>query len=240
MNRDRTYTRTEMGRKSTSQQLTESILGQHLALSVAAHLARTQLVSDPLSVYDAQHICEMVDVVANALAKVAPLYVQEPKIGTARELTAAELDGAAVRRGAGVIVLKDGRTLSSVSIRRADLRQAIAILKAVGIPELRIPAPKPQPAPPPGPDVMTHLQELESLLRPPLIAPHVQKASSIAVGIARHARYGRIANLSMQLVSAVQEASQDAPAEAQKVGVALARLRAAVEQEQQAQADSGS
>src|SRR5688500_8345984 len=126
-----------MARKSKTRELVESSLGQHLALSVAAHLARTQLVPDPLGAYDGQHITEMVDVVGNALARVAPLYVQDPKQGSARELTPLELDGAAVRRAATLLVLRDGRTLSSVSMKRADLRQAIAILKAVGIPGLR-------------------------------------------------------------------------------------------------------
>lgn len=222
-----------MGRRSKTQQLTESILGQHLALSVAAHLARTQLVPDPLRVYDGQHMSDMVDTVANALAKVAPLYVQDAKSGTARELTPLELDGAAVKRGATVIVLKDGRTLSSVSMKRADLRQAIAILKAVGVPELRVPPPSPAPASKPAPDLLGQLRELESLLSPPLIEPHVQKANSIAVGIARRASQGRIANLSMQLVSVVHDAAHEGEVDAGKIDVALGRLRAAVEEAEQ-------
>ena len=222
-----------MGRKSKTQQLTESILGQHLALSVAAHLARTQLVPDPLRVYDGQHMSDMVDTVANALAKVAPLYVQDAKSGTARELTPLELDGAAVKRGATVIVLKDGRTLSSVSMKRADLRQAIAILKAVGVPELRVPPPSLPPASKPAPDLLGQLRELESLLSPPLIEPHVQKANTIAVGIARHASQGKIANLSMQLVSIVHGAAHEGDVDARKIDVALGRLRAAVEEAEQ-------
>jgi hypothetical protein len=221
-----------MGRKSKTQLLTESILGQHLALSVAAHLARTQLVPDPLTVYDAQHMGEMIDVVASALAKVAPLYVQDAKTGAPRELTPLELDGAAVRRSASVIALKDGRTLSSVSMKRADLRQAIAILKAVGIPELRTAAPKRAAAPRPEPDLLVHVAELESLLRAPLIPSDVEKANRVAVGMARRAREGRIANLAMQLVSALHQASHEGAAECAQVGIALAHLRAAVEEEE--------
>lgn len=220
-----------MGRKSKTQQLIDSSLGQHLALAVAAHLARTRLVPDPLVVYDAQHMTEMLDVVASALARVAPLYVQDPKTGTARELTPAELDGAAARRGATAIVLKDGRALSSVSMKRVDLRQAIAILKAVGVPGLRHAPPKQAPAPEPEPDLLLHLNELESLLRFPLVELNVQKANAIAVGLARRARDGRIANLAMQLVSAVNGARGEDHADNPGVPSALARLRAAVEEE---------
>jgi hypothetical protein len=220
-----------MGRKSKTELLTESSLGQHLALSVAAHLARTQLVPDPLGVYDARHKSEMVDAVGNALAKVAPLYVQDTNNFTARELSPSDLDGAAVRRGATILVLKDGRTLSSVSMKRADLRQAIAILRAVGIPELHPPPPTAPPAPKAEPPrVLAQLDALESLLCRPLIDRDVEKASTIAVGIARHARHGRVANLAMQLVSTVQEARHDGEAENRRVSTALARLRAALEE----------
>jgi hypothetical protein len=220
-----------MGRDSKTQQLTSSVLGQHLALAVAAHLARTQLIPDPLTVYDGQHMSEMVNAVANALARVAPLYVQVSGIGPPRELTPAELEGAAAQRSATVLALKDGRTLSSVSIKRADLRQAIAILKALGIPGLTPRPPKEQPAPKAdGPQIGAQLAELELLLSPPLIPPQVDKAVTLAVAIARHARQGRVANLAMQLVSAVHEARSQGLAETQRVSLAIARLRAAVEE----------
>jgi hypothetical protein len=222
-----------MGRKSKTQQLVESSLGQHLALQVAAHLARTQLVPDPLGAHDGEHMSETLDVVADALAKVAPLHVQDAKATGARELTSAELEGAAARRGATVLILKDGRTLSSVSMKRADLRQAIAILKTVGVPGLRG-APAKQPGAPKAapPPLAEQLTELESLLRVPLIEPHVEKASSLAVAIARHAPHGRVANLAMQLLSAVHEATREGE-DADRVSVALARLCAAVQETEQ-------
>lgn len=46
------------------------ILGEHLNLTVAAHLARTQLVADPLARYDGDHLLEMVNAVAQALTRV--------------------------------------------------------------------------------------------------------------------------------------------------------------------------
>ena len=81
---------------------------------------------------------------------MAPLYVQDALAGSPRQLMEAELEGAKVKRGATVLALKDGRSLSGVSLKRAELRQAIAILKAVGVPELaraRQEPPKPAPAP---------------------------------------------------------------------------------------------
>ncbi|HJV10920.1 MAG TPA: hypothetical protein VJ690_05405, partial [Burkholderiales bacterium] len=74
-----------MGRKSKTQLITDSVQGQHLALSVAAHLARTQLVPDPLNVYDSQHMSETLDVVGNALARVAPLYAHDPSTSAPRQ-----------------------------------------------------------------------------------------------------------------------------------------------------------
>jgi hypothetical protein len=220
-----------MGRKSKTQQLLDSTLGQHLALSVAAHLARTQLVPDPLTVYDGQHMMEMLDIVGNALSRVAPLYVMDAAAGAPRQLMEAELDGARVKRGATVFVLKDGRSLSGVSIKRVDLRQAIAILKAVGIEEFRPrqPAQPPKAAEPdPGIAVRERIAEIEGLLRPPLAPAQVQRANSLLLSIARSASQGRVANVAMRLMSAVHDARAG---EEGQIAVLTARLRAALEEE---------
>ncbi len=68
-----------MARKSKTNELLQTTLGQHLALSVAAHLARTQLVRDPFHTYDGQHLLESLDVVANALLRVTPVYARDLK-----------------------------------------------------------------------------------------------------------------------------------------------------------------
>jgi hypothetical protein len=222
-----------MGRKSKTQQLLDSTLGQHLALSVAAHLARTQLVPDPLTVYDGQHMMEMLDIVGNALSRVAPLYVMDAAAGAPRQLMEAELDGARVKRGATVLVLKDGRSLSGVSIKRVDLRQAIAILKTVGIEELgpRQPAQPPKAAEPdPVAAVHARIGEIESLLRPPLVPAQVQRANSLLLSIARHASQGRVANVAMRLMSAVHDARGDGLVDERQIQVLTSRLRAALEE----------
>lgn len=209
-----------MGGKDKTQRFIPAGVGQHLALPVAAHLARSQLVPDPLKPYDARHLGETLEIVARALARVSPLYIQDPKDGTQRELSAAELEGATVRRGATLLELRDGRSVSSVTMKRADLRQAIAILKAVGIPELL--PPQDSPERPAGasatPDLLALFAELEALVR----APQAHKANALAVRIARQAPQGRIANFAMLLVSAVNE-NRD-------VSEPLARLRAALEE----------
>jgi hypothetical protein len=224
-----------MARKSKTQYLTESIVGQHLALSVAAHLARTQLIPDPLTPYDGQHMSETIDLVANALARVVPLYVSDPKLGAPRELSEAEREGATIKRGATLLALRDGRTLSSVSIKRGDLRQAIAILKAIGIPELvrRAPPPTAEPAREPGVPLAGQVAEIERLLQRPLLAEQINQANRLLVALARHAPQGRVANLAMRLMSAVHDDASNR-AEAQEVSVLLARLRAAAEEDQSA------
>ena len=222
-------------RKSRTQDLSDSIAGQHLALSVAAHLARTQLVPEPLKVYDSQHLSEMLNLIAMALARTSALYMFDSHTGQPRQLTSVELEGAAAKRSATVLVLKDGRTLAGVSIRRGDLRQAIAILKAIGLheiaPDLAPAAGEPAPASAaPAVTVQTLFERLDRIerdLTPPLLPAQVDNAKGAAVFIARHAPHGRVANLAMQLMSALHEArgTEDVPG---GFRMALARLRAAL------------
>jgi hypothetical protein len=226
-----------MAGKSKTEKLGDSISGQYLSLAVAAHLARTQLVPDPLKVYDGQHLGEMLNVVAQALARTAPLQITEAPSGEKRALSSVELEGALAKRGATILVLKDGRTLTSVSIRRSDLRQAIAILKAVGIPEF---APAPATAPKPAGNgngsaeaLHARFAEVDRLLTPPLLPAQVEKAKAAAVWIARHAPHGRVANLAMQLMSSLHETrgTEEIPG---GFRMALARLRAALEESAEA------
>ena len=224
-----------MARKTRTQHIAAGNLGQHLALSVAAGLARSQLVPEPLKPYDAQHLSDTLNLVAHALARVAPLHVQDPQLGEARELSQQELEGAEVRRGATLLILKDGRKLSGVSMKRADLRQAVAILRAVGLPGI-----PPRPAAvsvPPGEsfDPLACLGELERLLRPPVVESQADQVNRLAIALARHAADGRIANVAMQLISALHEARAEEYRDPSRVTLALVRLRAVLEENQQAQ-----
>jgi len=221
-----------MAKPSKTQQLAEGA-GQHLALAVAAHLARTQLVPDSLNHYHGARLSDALNAVAQALARVAALHVTDPRTGETRALGAAELEGAVVERGATVLRLKDGRELSGVSVRRADLCEAIALLRTSGVSELALPQPPlaPQTAAINGGNeaVRARFAELEKLLTPPWIAEQVDRAKADAVWIARHAPQGRVANLAMQLMSALHESTgtEEVPG---GYRMALARLRAAIEQ----------
>ena len=212
--------------RSRVQQRAE--MGERLALPVAAQLARTQLVLQPAR--NGEHPAETLNLVAQALARTAPLQVTDARTGETRTLSAAELEGAAARNGAVLLVLNDGRTLSGVSIRRADLRQAIAILKAVGLPHAAVaPAAAPEPGHN-GHDVLrARFAEIDALLREPLLPAQVERAKAGAVWIARHAAEGRVANLAMQLMSALHETHgiDEVPG---GFRMALARLRAALEE----------
>jgi len=197
-----------------TQGLRDAILGQHLSLTVAAHLARVQLVSNPLARYDAEHIIQMVELVAGALVKVAPLYVSGEAGATPREIRAAELEGATVGQGGALLVLKDGRMLSGISIKRGDLRHAIAVLRSVGVPGLEQRERKPALAP--SPDPLQMLERIEALTRQ---AGPPRELNALLATLARHAADERVANLALQLMSALHESNDD------RVVLALAQLR---------------
>jgi hypothetical protein len=118
-------------------------------------------------------------------------------------------------------------------MKRTELRQAIVILKAVGIPEL---APRKPPEPPKAqePDRLDVLHkqigEVEILLRLPLVPGQIDRANAVLVSVARNAPAGRIANHAMRLMSVVHDARNGAAPDAREIDVMLARLRAAVEE----------
>jgi hypothetical protein len=220
-----------IARKSKTAQV---FLGQHLALSLAAHLARTQLVRDPLASYDAQHDRELLNVIGSALARTARIYLTEMNGAAPRELTQPELDGARAKNGATLLLLKDGRNLSGASIKRSDLQDAITILRALGIAELGGPPVSQQNVnASTGAAFGQHeelrglLTQMEALLVFPLIPAQVERANILAVSLARSAPDGRISNLAMHLMSAVHEARRGDNHD--NVRMMLARLRTAVD-----------
>lgn len=214
-----------MARRANTKRLLQDGLGEHIALAAAAHLARAKLLPDPLKADKPGYFEGALDLIGQALAKICTLYVRDANTKLPRQLSLLELESASVRKGATAVVLKDGRTLTGVTIKRADLRNGVAILQATGIAELVPPGRAQRPAPPsaePSVNMIALYQELERLLRPPLVASQVEKANSIATRLARNAPHGQIANLAMQLISSIRAE--------QGIDVALARLRAALEQ----------
>ena len=118
--------------KDKTTRLAEGIRNQHVAMSVAAGIARAQLVPNPVGVYDARHLSEMLEVMAAAIARVAPIHAMNARTGEVRRLTEEDLEGASFARGATALVLKDGTTIAGVSITRGDLRHAVVVLKTIG------------------------------------------------------------------------------------------------------------
>jgi hypothetical protein len=230
-----------MSGRSKTQELIATSIGQHVALSIAAHLARTELIPDSRAPYAAAHLLESLNRVGSALARVAPLYVRESRDAEPRELAASELEDAAARDGAAILVLKDGRKLSAVTMKRADLGRAIAILKRMNADDLGVRrAVLPPPASPATPDgrlalAAARLAELEKLLHPPYAPPQLRAANQLVLSIARYAPCGTVANRAMQLMSALQNpgSETDVPGGCQ---VALARLRLALEEARNATA----
>ena len=106
-------------------------LNEHLPLAVAAAITYHNLTAPQRpQFYDGEHLSEVLTRVAQALVQVARVYAVDESTHQRRALT--ESEQAEVRRGATVVLLADGRRLIDVTIRRHDLRDAIAALRAKG------------------------------------------------------------------------------------------------------------
>ena len=218
--------------------LVEAVQGQHIALSVATHLARTKLAPGVSRRYDTEHFLEMLDVLARALAKTAPLYVREGADSDPRELRPDELEGLTVEKGGNLVLLQDGRKLSSVSIKRSDLRDAIAILISIGVPGISQPRiEKPATHEPPPLDPQVALEELERLLRPPFISPEIEEVNRILIGLARQSKIAGLASTAMSLMTALNEC-RGRNVLSENARALLGELRAALPKSERARANT--
>jgi hypothetical protein len=215
--------------KDKTTRLAAGIRNQHVAMSVAAGLARAQLVPNPVGVYDAHHLSEMLELMAAAIARVAPVYALSARTGELRRIGDEELDGARFERGATVLLLKDGTAIGSVSVTRGDLRHAVAVLKTIGF-QAEARAATPQPEPPVAKSFAAPLAEIEKLARLPLAPAHIDKVNRLAMEIVRAARSGPIVNHAMQLMSALHHARVNRQAQSSAVDAALAALHRAVDE----------
>jgi hypothetical protein len=105
----------------------------HIGLTTAAGIAYDQLAKRNRGFYDTEHFNEVLNMAAQALISVAPIWIHDPDSGERRRLSAAELMDARVTRGATVLILADGRSIKDLSLLRQDLPAAIQILKAAGL-----------------------------------------------------------------------------------------------------------
>lgn len=214
--------------KQKTTRLAEGIRNQHVAMSVAAGLARAQLVPNPVGVYDARRLSEMLEAMATAIARVAPVCALNARTGEVRKLTDEELDGAKFERGATALVLKDSSAIASVSITRGDLRHAVAVLQAIGF-QAEPQAEKPRPEPARAESFAPTLAEIEHLVRLPLAPLYIDKVNRLAMEIVRTARVGPVVNHAMQLISALHHARVSGESHSNAVSAALDRLQQAVE-----------
>jgi hypothetical protein len=214
--------------KEKATRLAEGIRNQHVAMSVAAGLARAQLVPNPVAAYDARHLSEMLELMATAIARVAPIHAMNARTGEIRRLTEEELEGASFARGATALVLKDGTTIAGVSITRGDLRHAVAVLKTIGF-QADPQTDKPLAGPARAEALEAPLAEIAQVLRLPFTLECFDKVNRPAMEIVRAAGTGPIVNYVMQLISALHLARVKVEKQSSAVDAALAALQHAIE-----------
>lgn len=215
-----------MGRKPKKDQSTDITVG-HLAFPVAVQLASSELIEDQRSDRGAQHVGGMLNVIGNALVRVVPVYFQDAGVARPRPLSQGEIEGSEVMHSATALVLKDGRTLTTVLIKRRDLRRGIAVLRTTGIPQLagkrtRKPATQHE-------ELLAKVAEIERLVRPPLLPSQVERVSTLAISIARSAPQGGIATHAVRLLGALYDArAAGENADTRGIAMIVARMRDAI------------
>jgi hypothetical protein len=214
--------------KDKTTRLAEGIRNQHVGMSVAAGIARAQLAPNPVGVYDARQLSEMLEVMAAAIARVAPIHAMNARTGEVRRLTEEDLEGASFARGATALVLKDGTAIAGVSITRGDLRHAVLVLKTVGF-QAEADADKPDLEPARAANVDALVAEIEQLLLLPLTPEYIDKVNRLTMKIVRAARTGPIVNHAMQLISALHHARVKVEKHSSAVDAALAALQRSIE-----------
>ena len=214
--------------KDKTTRLAEGIRNQHVGMSVAAGIARAQLAPNPVGVYDARQLSEMLEVMAAAIARVAPIHAMNARTGEVRRLTEEDLEGASFARGATALVLKDGTAIAGVSITRGDLRHAVLVLKTVGF-QAEADADKPDLEPARAANVDALVAESEQLLLLPLTPEYIDKVNRLTMKIVRAARTGPIVNHAMQLISALHHARARMEKHGGAVDSALAALQRSIE-----------
>lgn len=214
--------------KEKTTRLAEGIRNQHVAMSVAAGLARAQLVPNPVGVYDARQLSEMLEVMAAAIARVAPIHAMNARTGEVRRLTEEDLEGASFARGATALMLKDGTAIAGVSITRGDLRHAVVVLKTIGF-QAEAEADKSDREPARAENVDALVAEIEQLLLLPFTPEYIDKVNRLTMKIVRAARTGPIVDHAMQLISALHHARVKVEKHSSAVAAALAALQRSVE-----------
>lgn len=104
---------------------------QHLPLASAAAVVYLAVSGRVPSERSTEDMDASLNRVAQAIASVAPIYVLDPFSGGLRELTASEVLYSRFERGASVLKTVQGTEYRRLTMHRADLENAIAILNRV-------------------------------------------------------------------------------------------------------------
>ena len=113
--------------------MVEKRTDEHIGLTTASGIAYDQLAAKSRGAYDAELFNELLNKAAEALIRIAPVYLFDSGTGARRRLHDAELLNARVTRAASALILADGREVKDLSLLRSDLRAAITILKGTGL-----------------------------------------------------------------------------------------------------------
>ena len=111
----------------------------HVPLCAAAATAYGCLVA-ARDFYDLEHFNACLNLMARALAHLAPVFATDEATGQQQPVDEIEVAEGRFQRGATVLVLSDGSRLRGLSIRRQDAREAFLILKTIGLDGLGIKA----------------------------------------------------------------------------------------------------
>jgi hypothetical protein len=104
-----------------------------VALSTAALVTYHQVMGSTFEPLDVPHANAMLREVARAISNVPPIYAAASATQQAKVLPDSELLSGEFLRGATLLRTSRGVEYRQLSIRRVDMRSAIAILRRAGV-----------------------------------------------------------------------------------------------------------
>lgn len=105
----------------------------HVSLPTAAAVVYQQVMGTAVPSASPTESAVILDRVAGAIANVAPIYTADRPSGEPRQLAPIELIHCRFEGGALRMRTSFGLEYGALSIRRDDMRAAIAILKGAGV-----------------------------------------------------------------------------------------------------------
>ncbi len=106
---------------------------EHVALPTAAIVVYHRITGALVEFSDAAEMNEVLQRVSHVLSNVVPIYSLDEDSATPRQLSPGDLLNRAFQRGATMLRKSDGTECHGLTVRRDDMRSAIAILSRAGI-----------------------------------------------------------------------------------------------------------